>query len=209
MIMKFYEASQAGVKIDLIIRGICMLRPGVPGLSESITVRSVVGRFLEHSRVFYFENCGKEELYIGSADLKSRNLKHRIEVLAPVRDRQIKNYLKDEVLATYLRDTVKARELQANGTYRHIPTPANDEKFDSQSFFVGRSADDTAVRKGKMIASAESQKPKRNDHFDRRVSRGALYQRLRSLLSSQQERRTTTRGCGAFRGRLSRRSRSD
>lgn len=151
MIMKFYEASQAGVKIDLIIRGICMLRPGVPGLSESISVRSVVGRFLEHSRVFYFENGGKEELYIGSADLMSRNLKHRIEVLAPVRDRQIKNYLKDEVLATYLRDTVKARELQADGTYRNIPTAANDEKFDSQSFFVGRSADDTAI-KGKLIA---------------------------------------------------------
>ena len=146
MIMKFYEAAQAGVKIDLIIRGICMLRPGVPGLSESITVRSVVGRFLEHSRIFYFENGGKEEVYIGSADLMARNLKHRIEVLAPVRDRQIKNYLKDVVLAAYQRDTVKSRELQADGTYRRIPTAAGGERFDSQAFFVGSSADDTAMR---------------------------------------------------------------
>src|SRR5688572_5872133 len=151
MIMKFYEAAQAGVKIDLIIRGICMLRPGVPGLSESITVRSVVGRFLEHSRIFYFENGGQEELYIGSADLMARNLKHRIEVLAPVRDRQIKSYLKEVVLAAYLRDNTKARELQANGTYRHIPIPPGGERFDSQAFFVGHSADDTAMRRGKML----------------------------------------------------------
>ncbi len=152
MIMKFYEAARAGVKIDLIIRGICMLRPGVPGLSESITVRSVVGQFLEHSRIFYFENGGNEEIYIGSADLMSRNLKHRIEVLAPVRDRQIKNYLKDVVLAAYLRDNVKARELQADGTYHPIPLAANGERFDSQAFFVGRSADDYGDPKRKMIA---------------------------------------------------------
>lgn len=151
MIMKFYEAAQAGVKIDLIIRGICMLRPGVPGLSESITVRSVVGRFLEHSRVFYFESGGEEKIYIGSADLMARNLKHRIEVLAPVHDRQIKSYLKDVVLAAYLRDNVKARELQANGTYRPIPITPGGEQFDSQAFFVGHGADDTAMVRGKML----------------------------------------------------------
>ena len=151
MIMKFYEAAQAGVKIDLIVRGICMLRPGVPGLSESITVRSVVGRFLEHSRIFYFENGGKEELYIGSADLMARNLKHRIEVLAPVSNRQIKSYLKDVVLAAYLRDNVKARELQADGTYRQIPTAATGKRFDAQAFFVGTSADDAAMQRGKML----------------------------------------------------------
>ncbi|HKR61061.1 MAG TPA: polyphosphate kinase 1 [Pyrinomonadaceae bacterium] len=146
MIMKFYEAAQAGVKIDLIIRGICMLRPGVPGLSESITVRSLVGRFLEHSRIFYFENDGKEELYIGSADLMARNLKHRIEVIAPVRDPQMKHYLKDVVLNAYLRDNVKARELQADGAYRRLPAKGS-ERFDVQSFFIGHSADDTTTRK--------------------------------------------------------------
>jgi polyphosphate kinase len=149
MIMKFYEAAQAGVKIDLIIRGICMLRPGVPGLSETIKVRSVVGRFLEHSRIFYFENGGKEEVYIGSADLMSRNLKHRIEVIAPVSDPQIRNYLKNVVLDAYLRDNVKARELQRDGTYRHPATSA-DEKFDAQMFFVGQSADDWSTQRGQI-----------------------------------------------------------
>ena len=148
MVLKFYEAAQAGVKIDLIIRGICMLRPGIPGLSESIRVRSVVGRFLEHSRVFYFENGGNEELYIGSADLMSRNLKHRIEVVTPVNDLQIKNYLKDVVLDAYLRDTVKARELQPDGTYRHVP--GEGEHFDAQSFFVGHSADDVTTQRGEF-----------------------------------------------------------
>ena len=110
MIEKLYEASAAGVKIDLIVRGICMLRPGVPGLSENITVRNIVGRFLEHSRVFYFANGGQEELYIGSADWMSRNLKHRIEVVTPVSDPAAKTYLKDELLTAYLRDNVKARD---------------------------------------------------------------------------------------------------
>ena len=149
MIMKFYEAAQAGVKIDLIIRGICMLRPGVPGLSETITVRSVVGRFLEHSRIFYFENGGKEEVYIGSADLMSRNLKHRIEVIAPVSDPQIRNYLKNVVLDAYLRDNIKARELQRDGTYRHPPA-SEDERFDAQMFFVGQSADDWSTQRGQI-----------------------------------------------------------
>ena len=121
MIMKLYEASQAGVQIDLIIRGICMLRPGVPGLSETIRVTSVVGRFLEHSRIFYFENGGQEEIYIGSADLMSRNLKHRIEVVAPIRDPVMKRLSKRFVLEAYLRDNVKARELQPDGTYRQVP----------------------------------------------------------------------------------------
>src|SRR5207253_9118830 len=106
-----YEASQAGVSIDLIIRGICMLRPGVPGLSESIRVRSIVGRFLEHSRVMYFANDGNEEIYIGSADWMHRNLSNRVEVVCPIDDARIRAYLKDEVLQTYLRDNVNAREL--------------------------------------------------------------------------------------------------
>lgn len=137
MIAKLYEASRAGVRIELIVRGICMLRPGVPGLSDTIRVRSIVGRFLEHSRVFYFANGGNEELYLGSADLMSRNLKHRIEVLAPIRDPALKTYLKDVMLAAYLRDNVKARELRSDGTYVHPSNSDNGEKFNSQEFFVG------------------------------------------------------------------------
>ena len=143
MIEKLYEASNAGVKIDLIVRGICMLRPGVPGLSENITVRNIVGRFLEHSRVFHFANGGDEEVYIGSADWMARNLKHRIEVVAPVSDPSLKHYLKNVLLAAYLRDNVKARELQLDGTYEAVPRKAGEKRFDSQAFFVGHETADS------------------------------------------------------------------
>ena len=113
-----------------------MLRPGVPGLSENITVRSVVGRFLEHSRVFYFANGGDEELYIGSADWMARNLKHRIEVVVPVTESDAKDYLKNVLLDAYLRDNSKARELQPDGSYEPIPRDTN-EAFDSQEHFIG------------------------------------------------------------------------
>src|ERR1051325_4738450 len=112
IIEALYEASQAGVKIDLIVRGACMIRPGEPGLSQTINVRSVVGRFLEHSRIFYFANGGDEELYIGSADWMARNLDRRVEGVTPVTDPQLKKYLKDTVLAAYLRDNVKARVMK-------------------------------------------------------------------------------------------------
>jgi polyphosphate kinase len=135
IIEKLYEVSRAGVQVDLIIRGICMLRPGVPNLSENIRVRSVVGRFLEHSRVFHFANGGNEELYIGSADWMSRNLKHRIEVVTPVFDERAKAYLKDVLLNAYLRDNIRARQLDSDGTYRPVET--SEEPFDSQAFFVG------------------------------------------------------------------------
>jgi polyphosphate kinase len=135
MIEKLYETARAGVKIDLIIRGICMLRPGIPGLSENITVRSVVGRFLEHSRVFYFANGGNEEIYIGSADWMTRNLKHRIEVVTPVLDAQAKSYLKDVVLDAYLRDNVKARLLLPDGTYGPVPSKLAFP-FNSQDNFI-------------------------------------------------------------------------
>jgi polyphosphate kinase len=134
VIEKLYQVSQAGVPIDLTVRGICMLRPGVKGLSENIRVRNVVGRFLEHSRVLYLANGGEEEIYIGSADWMSRNLKHRIEVVVPVADPESKIYLKDVVLAAYLRDNVKARELQADGSYRRIAEEASP--FDAQKFFM-------------------------------------------------------------------------
>ena len=137
IIEKLYEASNAGVKIDLIVRGICMLRPGVPGLSDNITVRNIIGRFLEHSRVFYFANGGDEEVYIGSADWMSRNLKHRIEVVTPISDPALKHYLKNVLLTAYLRDNVKARELQADGSYAEVSRAPGEKPFTSQTFFIG------------------------------------------------------------------------
>jgi polyphosphate kinase len=137
IIEALYEASQAGVKIDLIVRGACMIRPGEPGLSQTINVRSVVGRFLEHSRIFYFANGGDEEVYIGSADWMSRNLDRRVEVVAPVLDPQAKTYLKDTVLAAYLRDNVKARVMNSDGSYVQPAMEAGEEPFNSQLFFEG------------------------------------------------------------------------
>src|SRR6185503_13347682 len=96
IVESLYAASQAGVSIDLIVRGICMLRPGVAGLSENIRVRSVIGRFLEHSRVMYFANDGQDEVYIGSADWMLRNLNNRVEIVCPVQDPRLRNYLKEE-----------------------------------------------------------------------------------------------------------------
>lgn len=140
IIEKLYEASQAGVKIDLIVRGICMLRPGVAGLSENITVRNIVGRFLEHSRAFYFANGGEDEIYIGSADWMSRNLQHRIEVVVPVLDPALRSYLKDELLFAYLRDNVKAKELQPDGSYAEVPRAPGEKPFSAQDFFLRRLA---------------------------------------------------------------------
>lgn len=136
IVEKLYEASRAGVRVDLIVRGICILRPGIPGLSENITVRSVVGRFLEHSRVFWFSNGGNDQVFIGSADWMSRNLKHRIEVVAPVSDPKLKRYLRDELLETYLSDNTKARELRPDG--RYAPIDHGAEAFNAQAYFVGR-----------------------------------------------------------------------
>lgn len=138
LIDELYAASQAGVEIDLIVRGICSLRPGVKGLSSNIRVRSVVGRFLEHSRVMYFANGGEqvdEEVYIGSADWMQRNLDRRVEVVIPILSPEIKAFFKDVYLDAYLRDNVNARSLRPDGTYRKI---AATDPFDSQMFFVGQ-----------------------------------------------------------------------
>ena len=132
-----YRASKAGVAIDLIVRGSCMLRPGVPGLSEMVQVRSVVGQFLEHSRIFYFANGGNDDVYIGSADWMTRNLDRRVEVVTPILDVNLKRYLKDVVLGTYLKDNVKARILNANGTYERVPTAPGEAPFNSQLHFEG------------------------------------------------------------------------
>src|SRR5258707_9409471 len=124
MIELLYMASQAGVKVDLLVRGLCCLRPGVPGVSENISVISILGRFLEHSRIFYFRNGGQEEVYLGSADLMSRNLDRRVEILFPVQEPRLVRHLRDEVLQVYLADNVKARSLRADGAYERIkPAP--------------------------------------------------------------------------------------
>jgi polyphosphate kinase len=136
MIRALYEASQAGVEIDLIVRGMCTLRPGVPGLSDNITVKSIVGRFLEHSRIFYFANGGDEEIYIGSADLMLRNLDRRVEVLVPIDDARLKKHLKDEVLYASLKDNVKARRLDESGSYERVRPLDGEERVDSQAHFV-------------------------------------------------------------------------
>jgi polyphosphate kinase len=135
IIRALYEASQAGVEIDLIVRGICMLRPGIQGLSENIRVRSIVGPLLEHSRVYYFANGGEEEVYMGSSDWMPRNLDRRVEVVAPVENANLKNYLKNEYLGAYLRDNVKARELMADGFYRRVTPEANELEFNCQLAF--------------------------------------------------------------------------
>ena len=108
-----YRASQAGVRIDLICRGICSLRPGVPGVSDNIRVISIVDRFLEHSRIFYFGNDGDPQVYIGSADWMDRNLSRRVEVVFPIEPPELKQRLIREILATSLADNVKARQLLA------------------------------------------------------------------------------------------------
>ncbi|MCY4025042.1 MAG: polyphosphate kinase 1 [Acidobacteria bacterium] len=120
MIRVLYRASQAGVRIDMIVRGVCCLRPGIPGVSETIRVRSVVGRFLEHSRLYYFENGGQPEALIGSADLMERNLDRRVEALCRVRDPDLRSHLHDVVLETMLADTDRAMVLRTDGSYRPV-----------------------------------------------------------------------------------------
>jgi polyphosphate kinase len=137
MVRSLYQASQAGVKVDLIVRGICCLRPGVPGVSDNIRVVSIVGRFLEHSRIYYFHNGGNEEIFLGSADLMSRNLIRRVEVLFPVEDRRLVRHLREHVLEIYLRDNVKAREMQSDGTYQKNAR-SRDNEINSQEWLLSK-----------------------------------------------------------------------
>jgi len=120
IVRALYRASQAGVPIDLLVRGMCVVRPGVPGVSESIRVRSIIGRFLEHSRICVFENGGDREIYIGSADWMARNLDRRVETMIPVLDPLLAETIYGEILAVMLADNVKSRELQSDGTYRRL-----------------------------------------------------------------------------------------
>lgn len=135
MIRLLYEASRAGVQVDLLVRGVCCLRPGLEGVSDRIRVISIVGRFLEHSRIYYFHNAGREEVYLGSADLMPRNLYRRVEVLFPVEDAAHVQYLRDNVLATYLADTEKARLMAPDGTYTRAQTE-NSTSMNSQEVLL-------------------------------------------------------------------------
>lgn len=155
VIRALYSASQAGVSIDLIVRGVCMLRPAVPHVSENIRVRSIVGRFLEHSRIFYFANNGKEDVYIGSADLMYRNLSRRVEVLTPIKDAQLKSVLKDTVLAAYLKDNVNARELRTDGTYMRAKPAEGEKRFDCQLEF--ETVEFSPLRRDRSRSSPRSQ----------------------------------------------------
>ncbi len=143
-----YDASQAGVSIDLIVRGICALRPGVKGLSENIRVRSIVGRLLEHSRIFYFLNGGEAEIYAGSADWMPRNLFERCEVVFPVLDPQLRQRIRDEILQAYLADTSEARFLLPSGKYVGAARRANDPPggFRAQEFLIQLAEDQASLR---------------------------------------------------------------
>ena len=136
IIQALYRASQAGVKIDLICRGICALRPGLPGISENIRVVSIVDRFLEHSRIFYFHNGGDTQVYIGSADWMDRNLSRRVEVVFPVEHTELKNRLVQEILTIGLADNMKARELLPDGSYRRVQKAADQPAVRSQDRFL-------------------------------------------------------------------------
>jgi polyphosphate kinase len=147
VIQALYRASQAGVEIDLIVRGICALRPGVRGVSERIKVRSIVGRFLEHSRIYYFANGGEEEIYMGSADWMPRNLYERVEVIVPLRDDLLRERVRREILDAYLADNRKARILLPDETYirawqpvhgaRRRKPPIGAAAFNAQDFLIG------------------------------------------------------------------------
>jgi len=136
MIKILYRASQAGVPIDMVVRGICCLRPGIPGISENIKVRSIVGQFLEHSRIYYFENGGNPEVYAGSADLMERNLDRRVEVLCPINDPAMRQLLRDAVLEVLLSDTDRAWMLQTDGSYVRAMPPAEVPPLNSQKFLL-------------------------------------------------------------------------
>jgi len=139
IIEALYQASQAGVRIDLLVRGICCLRPGLPGVSDRITVRSVVGRFLEHSRIYYFENACQPEVYIGSADWMPRNFFRRIETVFPIEDGVLRERMISELLALPLADNVKSRQLNSDGTYHRVTQAPGDPVCASQHQFISGS----------------------------------------------------------------------
>jgi len=147
MIRLLYQASQAGVKVDLLVRGICCLRPGIPGVSDNIRVISIVGRFLEHSRIYYFHNGGHEEVYLGSADMMGRNLNHRVELLFPIEAKRLLGRVRKEILETYLADNRNARYMQPDGSF--VWDRSGEPAVDSQARFLMPPADKPEVRRRK------------------------------------------------------------
>ena len=152
MIRLLYRASQAGVKVDLLVRGLCCLRPSVPRFSENIRVTSIVGRFLEHSRVYYFRNGGAEEVYLGSADLMRRNLSHRVEVLFPVSNSALVRRLKD-ILDIQLTDERKSHHLQSDGHYVRNSKSGQPGAIDSQLQFLTQQGAPLKSAKGLAVLS--------------------------------------------------------
>ncbi len=138
IISLLYEASQAGVRIDLLVRGMACIKVGIKGVSENINVISIVGRYLEHSRLFYFQNNGNDEIYLGSADLMQRNLDHRVEVVFPLENPQQVRYLRDQVLEKYLNDNLRARIMLPDGKYKRLHSSADQEQVDIQAWLMAR-----------------------------------------------------------------------
>jgi polyphosphate kinase len=136
IVQELYKASQAGVKIDLNVRALCRLRPGVPGVSENISEISIIGRFLEHARIYYFHNNGKEDVLTGSADLMERNLDRRVEVLMEIPDPEIKQEIIDHMLKIHLKDNVKARKLNTDGTWERVKVGNKEKPFNSQQWLI-------------------------------------------------------------------------
>ena len=148
------RASQAGVQVDLIVRGVCCLRPGIPGVSERIRVRSIVGRFLEHSRAWYFRNGGDEEVYVGSADLMPRNFDRRVEIVVPLKDRALAHRVRYEILDLYLADNLSARELRSNGRYVRLQPQPGDAGISCQTVLLGLpSSRQHVAQAGSLFAS--------------------------------------------------------
>ena len=135
-ILALYRASQAGVRIDLQVRGMCCLKPGIPGLSETVNVTSIVGRYLEHARIYYFQNGGKDEVLLGSADLMPRNLDRRVEVVFPIESPVLRKRILTEIIQVHLRDTQRARRLMPDGHYEAVSPGEGEEPFDSQSWLM-------------------------------------------------------------------------
>lgn len=155
VIEALYRASRAGVRVDLIVRGICCLRPGVPGLSERIHVRSIIDRFLEHSRIWYFDNAHQPEVYVSSADWMPRNFFRRIEIAFPILDGAVRERVVSEILMESLADNVKARDLQPDGTYIRVAPGKGQRRYRSQQEFQSR-----ALEKEDLATEAVAQKPK-------------------------------------------------
>ena len=150
VIEALYEASNAGVRVDLIVRGVCCLRPGVPAMSENIRVMSIVGRFLEHSRVYYFGRGGKPDVLIGSADAMRRNLDRRIEVLAPVESPVLIAHIRDRILETCLKDNVQSWDMDSAGNYIRRQVQKGQKQFDSQKWFMAHPTSKEIFSRGQI-----------------------------------------------------------